>query len=160
MVGKQFGTNECESLSKLANVVGHQFMSLHEKQKRIMTKNAFKYVKPKEPPEFQRALEFKYQKGKPALEKEGLQVKGEGHIFKTTTREQRIHVMGMKPPEKLTQDTGLGHIDERYYLDNKKKVHSRDHGIPQYFSRVGREDLTITINHELNDLAARQNIYN
>lgn len=48
--GKQFGTDQCESLSKLANVIKHQFMSLHEKQARIRSKSAFKYHKPKEPP--------------------------------------------------------------------------------------------------------------
>jgi len=38
---KQFGTDQCESLSKLAKIAGIQFISLHEKQVRIETKNAF-----------------------------------------------------------------------------------------------------------------------
>ena len=50
--------------------------------------------------------------------------------------------MSLKPPNKYTNDTGLGHVIEKhYYLDNKKKVNSSEKSICNYMSRIGRSDL-------------------
>ena len=50
-------------------------MSLYEKQKRIESKNAFKYKKPPTPSGFEKAIKFPYQKGKPVLQLQGIKIK-------------------------------------------------------------------------------------
>lgn len=49
--------------------------------------------------------------------------------------------MSSKSPNKYTNDTGLGHvIEEHYYLDNKKKVNSKERAISSYISQISRAD--------------------
>ena len=49
--------------------------------------------------------------------------------------------MSTRPPLKLTNDTGLGHvIDAHYYLDNRKKVNTNQPAITNYMSKVSRDD--------------------
>lgn len=49
--------------------------------------------------------------------------------------------MSLKPPNKYTNDTGLGHvIEQHYYLDNKKKVNSSEKAIVNYISQISRQD--------------------
>lgn len=51
-----------------------------------------------------------------------------------TTRQRREEVLSRGPPHKMTQDSGLGHQDGESYLDNRKKVFSKDHSIINYIS--------------------------
>ena len=69
-----------------------------------------------------------------------LKEKGEA-LFQTVTRDHRNRVLSSKPPNKYTNDTGLGHvIGEHYYLDNKKKVNSKERAISTYISQISRGD--------------------
>lgn len=138
---RQFGTDKCESLSKLANIIGHQFMSLHEKQKRMESKNSMKYSKPCEPPALKKAIGFRFQKGAKVMKDQGYYISEKGKAcFMAVTRQKRDKVLGQVPAPKYTMDSGIGHKIDDEYLDNRKKINSRDHAIVNYISRVGRDD--------------------
>ena len=63
-------------------------MSLYEKQKRIRSKQAFEYHKPEMPLNYQRNLDFKFQKGMDVLAKNGMKQKQKGEaLFQTITRD-------------------------------------------------------------------------
>ena len=86
-------------------------MTLYEKNRRLRVADSFKYVKPMEPSGYSGVANFKYQKGKPVLEQEGIKALKKGVApFKTISREKRASVMNFDPPKKYTMDTGIGHV--------------------------------------------------
>ena len=44
------------------------------------------------------------------------------------------------PPTKYTNDCGLGFVKEHKMLDNKIRVNTRDPAIPNYISKIGRDE--------------------
>jgi hypothetical protein len=116
-------------------------MSLHEKIRRIKSKNAFKYIKPHEPPSLIKAVNFKYQKGIEVFSQQGFPIREKGEaLFQTVSRERRALTTNFGPPEKLTNDCGLGHTTELTHLDNKRKVDTRDRSVCSFVSTLGREE--------------------
>jgi hypothetical protein len=46
---KQFGNENCKSISKLSKIIGRQFISMDEKHSRISSKNRTTYKRPDTP---------------------------------------------------------------------------------------------------------------